>query len=120
MDAQRRKSIEFDIQQLQEQLDEINKKIEFKKEQNSFAKKGGAAVGISGAAIANFLFRQGLSKTPLGIPMAIASLYGGTRVGAELTDATSTMMDNELIPLMQDRDRILAMIKERKQTLNEP
>lgn len=77
-------------------------------------------MGVSGAALGNWLYQQGLKRSPLGIPLALASLFAGGKTGAEISDVTSNVLDNELLLLKQERDRIIAIIKTRKEKLNVP
>lgn len=118
MDQQKSQSIEFDIQQLQMQLDDVNEQIKFKKEQNDFARRGSTAVGVGSGAVANFLFRNAISRTPLGLPIAISNLIAGAKTGETISDIANNANETEVLSLIQTRDNIKAKIKRRREELN--
>ena len=106
MDDHKKQSIKFDIQELEKKLADVEKEIEFLKEQLKHVEKGTVGVGIFGMGMATFFAKQAFRKTPMGRAAALGAILTGAKSGYELADRALELERTKIIVLEQERDRL--------------
>ncbi len=121
MDEQKRQSIQFDIDQLEIQLKEIEYEIQYKEDELKFVSSKVRPAGIVGGAASGLL--GFLSLSPAGRSISaiknIAPVVGikGADTGNSISETFLKNLQVEIALLKRDREHIIKQIKDRKDKL---